>query len=287
MIGRAETPADQVVTGDRVLRLGCDRCGYQLDTLGVDGACPECGMSIGDSIRAAGGWTRRRLRMVRTAGFLLAIAVVAWFGIAIPPAFDPTEVLLVLVAVSMAVHAGFLIAGSLLATWASSRQPKPRRVALVAGIGLAALVPALMLIVTVLRIHMFSSVSEEMMLGLGILARAALITATVVGLLAAWKFLGLSGASFLRWAPVAAWGIALIWCVVFYRRNFGGREIPAIVTIDSIFLTTLGAIALILVWRATVRIGSVDPGHSQPPGQSDELGDPQRASSSSPSSTRS
>lgn len=90
---RASTIAVERVEDDTL----CVECEQNLRTLPLEAACPECGYSVDESVRAVGHWSRARIVRLRMAAIAFAVATLAWGGFAAvisgltcPPRTDPS-----------------------------------------------------------------------------------------------------------------------------------------------------------------------------------------------------
>lgn len=166
--------------------LRCLACEYVLVGLDERGRCPECGLPIDESLRAVGGWSVRRLRIVRVAAVAMLVAIPPWLAFSfILWDVAPAGTSRLVATGCVALHAISLAVAAIAATLAASRRPRPQRLAIVVAIvGLFALL-SLAVMGSVLQVPFVARVGGAAEIALlGALVRAIVLA------LALWLQIG-------------------------------------------------------------------------------------------------
>jgi hypothetical protein len=169
----------------------CARCEYRLEGLPPDGRCPECGLSIDDSIRACGLWTVTRLRRFRVVIGSFVVATCMWTAAVVLVALTPPTAgfRFALVAVG-SLHALGILVTALGGAYASSRQPRGVRLVVSALFGSLLVVAAVVLGLAVLRIVPITNSIGFAALGLAAAVRLFVLVVAAVWLVLGVKLLG-------------------------------------------------------------------------------------------------
>jgi hypothetical protein len=193
---RAGTIAAERVEED----IRCVECEHILRTLPLAGACPECGYSVDESVRAAGRWSRARITRLRMAAISFAIATVAWGGFAAVISGSATGGARAIAGTLVIIHLGAIVTAAFAAlSSASLLPPKRRRLLLTVGavgVVLASALPILLILGIGRTVITFGSAMAGLML-------AASALRVLFGLAAGWWII--RGLDSLR--PL--WGMAL------------------------------------------------------------------------------
>ncbi len=193
---RASTIAVERVEDDT----HCVECEQNLRTLPLAAACPECGYSVDESIRAAGRWSRARIVRLRMAAVAFAIATLAWGGFAAVLSGSATGGARAIAGTLVIIHLGAIVIASFAALSSASRLPPKRRRLLLTvgavGVVLASALPILLILGVGRTVITFGR-------SMAILMLAACALRVLFGLAAGWWII--RGLASLR--PL--WGMAL------------------------------------------------------------------------------
>lgn len=193
---RASTIAVERVEDDTL----CVECEQNLRTLPLEAACPECGYSVDESVRAVGHWSRARIVRLRMAAIAFAVATLAWGGFAAvisgPPAGNARGIAGTLVI----IHLGAIVTAAFAALSSASLLP-PKRLRLLLTVGavgvvLASALPILLILGAGRNVITFGR-------AMALLTLAACTLRVLFGLAAGWWII--RGLASLR--PL--WGMAL------------------------------------------------------------------------------
>jgi hypothetical protein len=193
----------------------CAICEYLLTGLPETGACPECAYPIDESIRHRGGWTARRVRILRWACGLFVGAWVPWFFFGVALASLPTPSLRVMIACCIAAHAGLIGSAMLLATAACSVQTAPRRLLLMALFATPMLACGVIIGGAVTGMVQLSRSAELLLIGAGV-ARALVALITVWWLVRADRSLEESNEATPRGGARRAVAGFVVGAILFY-----------------------------------------------------------------------
>jgi len=183
------TPTDATGTAMPVdpESIACANCGYALRGLGADGRCPECALSVAESMRAAGLWTARRLKLLLLACAGLIAMLPAWLVVAILPLaiLIPTMFARMLVAASILVYAVLLIVIAVATVHAASKRGRSIRYGLVATVCIIGALPVLMVVSQIINPWFVNDLMGSVIFAVTFLSRVALFAITLLGLRAA------------------------------------------------------------------------------------------------------
>ncbi|MFO0827668.1 MAG: hypothetical protein U0572_05910 [Phycisphaerales bacterium] len=236
--------------------LRCARCEYDLAGLDAAGRCPECGWPIDESIRAAGQWTGRRLRRLRTIAWSLAISASAWvLSVGFPLAMmslaaGPYRIFACSLALLIVVHVAALGNASIGGIYAGSRHPGSVRVALGAVLGMLLLTAGGCLGLAFLDVRWLQREFESW----GFVAMAA-VRAINVGAATAWLCVGVAHVSPMattrRALAIGAAGlVALDWLALgalLVAARFNLVALPWSPSIPAAAATIVDAIAFAVI----------------------------------------
>ena len=189
----------------------CAGCDYDLQSISETGKCPECALPVDESIRVIGGWTRPRLIALRRTILAYSIGVVTWAGFGVALMNSATPATRTFAAAVLTVHAACIIFAAMVGTYASSRQRKPVRVAIVWGLSMLVLASGFFVVLAALRVVPVASNAVKVYFVIAALTRVTLIA------FASWWLIGarysfMQGSTTLgKLSIVALVGIGAVW----------------------------------------------------------------------------
>jgi len=184
--------------------IACADCGYALRGLPPDGRCPECALSVSESMRAAGLWTTRRLKLLVLACAGLIAMLPAWLVVAILPLAVPVPntVARLLVAGGIVVYAVLLVVIAVASVHAASRRARAIRYGLVATVCVIGVLPVALVVAQIIRPWFINDTAGAVILATMFFSRIALLAITLFGLR--------SAADALRAPGAVGWMIAAV-----------------------------------------------------------------------------
>jgi len=247
--------------GDSDAALICADCEYALRGLSLDGRCPECGLEVEESIRAAGLWTAPRLRAIRVVVVAIVTMLVTWTIMATAFLFPPVLWLRLLFIGALLLHAIATVVVGMLGVHAGSRHRRQHRRMILGSLGAAAALPIAVMVLTIARIVIPADMILVAVICACLIIRATMLWFGAMGLGAAATWLGARMPGAWRWL---AWGVVAVtpmWVVsvVFSIGRLGGPLAGdgfagVLLTIDALLLLAMSLLGASIVCRVNRRV---------------------------------